>query len=536
MNPLGRDQRNQNLMRMGREMFDLLVIGGGITGAGVARDASSRGMRVAQVEANDFASGTSSRSSKLIHGGIRYLENMEFKLVFEALSERKTLFEIAPHLVHPMRFMIPIFKESRVTFFKMGLGMWLYDLLSLFQAPEIHKKLAAEQTLSTQKELKSNSLVGSYIYYDAYMDDDRLTIETIRSAAHFGAAVGNYIRVLSIEKMPDHYQVDVVDEVTQTQISIRTRQIVSCTGPWTDIFGSGIEKGWKKKLRPTKGIHIILPRNKLPLHQAIVMGAEKSNRIIFGIPRGDYLIVGTTDTDFPENPSGVHSDKADIDYLLQVLKSYFPESSIAASDIISSYSGVRPLVKDDSDTPNTTSREHLIFKDQMGIVHVTGGKYTTYRKMAEDAVLEVIKDLPYEKRYEYKNSRTHEPINDLVNESNYRDFISQDRNIEETKLAERYGPEALKIIKPLKTYSLLQREVAFHIDNTMCLTIPDFFLRRSGLFLYHRDHGLSKFQEISKVFRDKLNYSEKQVGEDLNTIHEAIKKEMGWKNASTTSS
>lgn len=530
MNPLGRDQRNQNITRMNHEIFDLLVIGGGITGAGVARDASSRNMKVALVEASDFASGTSSRSSKLIHGGIRYLENMEFKLVFEALSERKTLFEIAPHLVHPMRFMIPLFKDSRVTFFKMGLGMWLYDILSLFQAPEIHKKLAASETMATQAELKEANLVGSYIYYDAYMDDDRLTIETIRSASNFGAAIGNYLKVQSITKSKDLYMVDLVDTLDQTQIQIKTKQIVSCTGPWTDIFGSQIEKGWKKRLRPTKGIHLILPRKKLPLNQAIVMGAEKSNRIIFGIPRGDYIIVGTTDTDFSADPASVNSDKADVDYLLQVLKSYFPNSNVTVNDILSSYSGVRPLVKDDSDTPNTTSREHLIFTDPLGIHHVTGGKYTTYRKMAEDAVKYMLKDLPYEKRVEFKQSRTLEPINDLVTETNYREFISQDRTREEKKLAERYGPEAAWILRPQGNYSLLQREVAFHLENTLCLTIPDFYIRRSNLFLYYRDHGLSKFEEISKVFRDKLGYTDKQIGTDLEALHATIKKEMGWKS------
>jgi len=361
------------------------------------------------------------------------------------------------------------------------------------------------------------------------MDDDRLTIETVRSASQFGAAVGNYLKVQGVTKGKEYYIVDVLDLLNQTQIQIRTKQIVSCTGPWTDIFGSQIENDWKKRLRPTKGIHLILPRKKLPLHQAVVMGAEKSSRIIFGIPRGDYIIVGTTDTDFQADPGTVCSDKADVDYLLQVLKSYFPNSNVNVNDILSSYSGVRPLVKDDSDTPGKTSREHLIFKDPMGIMHVTGGKYTTYRKMAEDAVGLLLKDLPYEKRFEFKNSKTREPINDLVTENGYREFISQDRTGEEKKLAERYGPEALLIMRPQGDYNLLQREVAFHIENTMCLNILDFYVRRSNLFLYHRDHGLSKFEEISRVFKDKLGYTEKQIGTDLEALHAYIKKEMSWK-------
>lgn len=530
MSPLGEKQRSHNLVRMNREFFDLLVIGGGITGAGVARDASSRRMNVALVEGSDFASGTSSRSSKLIHGGIRYLENFEFKLVFEALSERTTLFEIAAHLVHPMRFMIPIFKDSRVSFFTMGLGMWLYDLLSLFQAPELHRKLRMTETLSTQKELKSSKLLGSYTYYDAYMDDDRLTIETIRSASNFGTAVGNYLRVEKINKQHDCYLVDALDTMENTRIQLRCKQIISCTGPWTDIFGSSIEKNWKKRLRPTKGIHLILPRNKLPLNQAVVMGAEKSSRIIFGIPRGDYLIVGTTDTDFPGNPTHVKSEKIDVEYLLQVLKSYFPNSNITVNDIISSYSGVRPLVKDDSDTPGKTSREHIIFKDELGIMHITGGKYTTYRRMAESAVNTLLLDLPYEKRYEFKNSRTLEPINELVTQQGYRDFLNQPHSEAQYKLAEKYGPEAALIWNSYPEYNLLQKEVAFHIDNTLCLTIPDFYIRRSNLFLYHRDHGLSKFQEIAEVFRDKLDYTPVKITKDLESLNAQIEFEMSWKS------
>lgn len=530
MKSLGRDQRHQNIVRLNREIFDVLVIGGGITGAGVARDASSRGMKVALVESHDFASGTSSRSSKLIHGGIRYLENMEFKLVFEALSERKTLFEIAPHLVHPMRFMIPLFKDSRVSFFTMGLGMWLYDLLSLFQAPEIHKKLRSEDTLIAQKELKSQNLVGSYIYYDAYMDDDRLTIETIRSAAHFGTALANYLRVQNVKKLEDHYLVEVIDTLGASTIQLRCKKIVSCTGPWTDFFGAKIEAGWKKKLRPTKGIHLILPRNKLPLNQAVVMGAEKSNRIIFGIPRGDHIIVGTTDTDYPKDPHDVKSEKEDVEYILTVLKSYFPASNVTAKDIISSYSGVRPLVKDDSDNPNSTSREHLIFKDPLGIIHITGGKYTTYRKMAEDAVKFLLKDLTFEKRAQYKDSRTLEPINDLVTEDSYRECLEQIRNSDERKLYEKYGPEAQFIIQANSEYTLLQKEVAFHIENTMCMSIEDFYIRRSNIYLYHRDHGLSKFEEISRVFKDKLGFNDAQVGVELESLHKAIKNEMGWKD------
>ena len=423
-------ERKQSLDRITNEEFDLAIVGGGITGAGVARDAASRGMSVVLVEANDFAFGTSSRSSKLIHGGIRYLENLEFGLVFEALSERRLLFEIAPHLVHPLRFLIPIYKDSRVGMFKMGLGMWLYDILALFEMPQMHERLSPKASLRRQPILAPEGLSGSYIYSDAYMDDDRLVIETLRSAHRWGASCINYMSAMgSIKEKGKVIGLKCRDEMKEgfykkgekglcekgphgkELYEIKAKHIVSTVGPWTDSVAPKLVDQWQPRLRPSKGIHITVTKDRLPMKEAVVLAAQDSSRIIFIIPRHEMVIIGTTDTDFKENPSEVVAHKEDVSYLLQIVNSYFPKAKLKTEDIMSSYAGVRPLVDDSSGTESGTSREHSIIEDPQNITFVVGGKYTTYRKMAEETVEIVLNNFSLEERVQFSRSQTKQPIN-----------------------------------------------------------------------------------------------------------------------------
>ncbi|NUM57685.1 MAG: glycerol-3-phosphate dehydrogenase/oxidase [Bdellovibrionaceae bacterium] len=520
--------RAQNIIEIEQETFDVLIVGGGINGAGIARDAAMRGMKVALIEQNDFASGTSSRSSKLIHGGIRYLENLEFKLVFEALSERSLLFEIAPHLVHPLKFMIPLFKSSRVGMFKMGLGMWLYDLLALFQAPEIHDRLSRKQTILSQPEVRNVDLVGSFTYFDAYMDDDRLVHETLRSASESGAKIVNYIKAIEYSFNGQIHSIRAQDFFSGSIVNIKAKQVVSCVGPWTDLFAPLIDKEWKKVLRPTKGIHLIVDRKKFNLHQAVVMGAETGNRIIFGIPRGDFVIIGTTDTDYQEDPFLVRTDKEDVQYLLKIVNSYFPQVNLTQADLISSYSGVRPLVKDEASSTGKTSREHVIIKGKNDVFFVVGGKYTTYRKIAEEVVDKLIKELSIEEKVLFGKTKSKTPINPLVTAESYYYYLNIQETREDYWLAQQFGPEVENIKNSYPNYSVIQKIAAFHIDYSMCISIFDFYLRRSFLMLTLKDHGLSQFQQISKVFKDKLNYSDSEIDKDLEQIKNHIQREMHW--------
>ncbi len=550
----GRDimDRQLSLSNFRNKTYDLLIIGGGIVGAGIARDAASRGMSVALVEKNDFAYGTSSRSSKLIHGGIRYLENKEFGLVFEALSEREKLYEIAPHLVHPLRFVLPVYKDSRVGMGLMSLGMWLYDILSLFQSP-FHERLSPQKSLDHMPLLKSNGLEGAFIYSDAYMDDDRLVIETLRSACSFGADVANYVEALDWSHEVDkngtliYHQIKVKNlepandfDKAKSNFQIKAKHVVSCVGAWTDSVAPHFDPHWKKQLRPTKGIHITLKKDRLPLKDAVVMAVDKENRIVFGIPRHDMIIIGTTDTDFKGELDGVVATKDDIQYLLKIVGEYFPGAQLTEKDIIATYAGIRPLVDDGSKTEGKTSREHKIISNtKLGITFVMGGKYTTYRKMSQDVVETILKCFDIESKVKFCNSKTNEALNPLctVDQLDKAKYLAQSWSQifhlqlnEVSFLVERHGMEAEEILKFGKLNKLSMWEVELHhaVRNTMCLHLVDFFTRRTPLFLAEKNHGIELAEILALHMQNELNWSESQRNDEKNKLVDHIRHELAW--------
>lgn len=536
-------ERQNNIRDMASEYFDVCIIGGGITGAGTARDAASRGMKVCLIEQGDFASGTSSRSSKLIHGGIRYLENLEFGLVFEALNERHILFDIAPHLVHPLSFVLPVYRGGRVGMFKMGLGMWLYDALAMLHTPKFHERLSPNATLGKVPQLQNDGLLGSYMYSDAYMDDDRLVIETMRSAHRYGAKLASYVKAGNgtFDEKGKLKALEAEDKFTGKKFSIKAQHFVSTVGPWTDQFAESLFE-WKKILRPSKGIHLTLSRERLPLQEAVVMATDKDNRIIFGIPRHDMVIVGTTDTDFTGSPETVHSDKEDVAYLLKIIDGYFPEAKIIEKDIIASYSGVRPLVADGSSTESKTSREHVILHTPHNVTFVAGGKYTTYRRMARDIMEVVLKEeFILEDRIKFARNQTREVINPIVTPEKLSEALAQSLSwaaeyglteAETLKLAERHGFEALEILEQGEKAGLhrpWEMEALFASHYTMCFHLRDFMLRRTPLFLANADHGFVLLDAIAEVFRKERDWSDKQVEEEKQLYKDHLKFEMGWR-------
>lgn len=541
MKKFSKIERAQNIQLMQQEVFDLVIIGGGINGVGVARDAASRGMRVALIEGHDFASGTSSRSSKLIHGGIRYLENMEFHLVFEALNERTRLFEIAPHLVHPLRFMIPLYENSRVGMFKMGLGMWLYDALALFQAPEMHERLDAHESLERMPSLAPQELRGSYIYSDAYMDDDRLVHETLRSAVEMGAIAANFVKATGagFNSEGKIETIECADQLSGQKFSIHAKHVVSCVGPWTDDLGPKILKGWKDILRPTKGIHLTLQKSRLPLTSAVVMAAEKSDRIVFGIPRHEMVVIGTTDTDYRELPDGVVATAEDVKYLLEVTRQYFPGAKITEKDIVATYAGVRPLVKDESSSEGKTSREHTIIDDERGVTLVAGGKYTTYRLMSQQVVDHCLKFFGFDEKVRFHKGDTVKALNPYTDVNSFhqaqtmvsvwaRETGRPESDIQ--KLAERYGMETAEILhryRPNDSY--WQLEAAQAIDHTLCLNLVDFYARRVPLFLADPQHGLPQLESICEVFREKLSWSDSEMEKQKNSLRVYMDQELAWR-------
>ena len=537
------EQRNQYWNALDQSEFDLLIIGGGINGAGVARDASSRGMKVAVVEANDFASGTSSRSSKLIHGGIRYLENMEFKLVFEALNERTKLFQMAPNLVHPLRFMIPLYEDSRVGMFKMGLGMWLYDALSLFQAPQMHERLSSDESYQRMPLLEKNQLKGSYVYSDAYMDDDRLVHETLRSAHEMGAIALNYVKAqkANFDQSGRIQSVLVKDTFTGKEKLVRAKHIVGSVGPWTDLLGEDFFPQWKKVLRPTKGIHITVSKERLPLSSAIVMAAEKSDRIVFGIPRHEMVIIGTTDTDFNQNPGEVVATAEDVKYLLGVVEQYFPGAKLKAEDIMATYAGVRPLVNDGSSVEGKVSREHTIWTlAERHMTFVAGGKYTTYRLMAQEVVDQVLKSFSIEEKSRFQRPHTEQPLLPEVSPDLFQQAIAGASHLAETflrnpaevmTLCERYGMEATAILSRNPTYfTYWQLEAAQAIEFTMCLNLVDFYSRRVPLFLARQDHGMPILEEVTQVFAEMLGWTEEKIEQEKEQLKAYMAHELSWQS------
>lgn len=533
--------RLKNISRLQSHEFDLLIVGGGITGAGAARDAAMRGMSVGLIEARDFASGTSSRSSKLIHGGIRYLENMEFRLVFEALNERNRLFEMCPHLVHPLRFMIPLFRDSRVGMFKMGMGMWLYDALALFQAPEMHEHLTASEALDRMPILRAEGLRGGYVYSDGYMDDDRLVHETLRAASGLGAAIVNYTQAgdLRINEQGRVQSVICQDRLTGKEFPVRARHIVSTVGPWTDALGARWSGHWKKILRPTKGIHLTLAKERLPLSSAVVMGAERSDRIVFAIPRHEMVLIGTTDTDFTGDPSDVRAEREDVDYLLNIARNYFPGARLMESDILATYAGVRPLVQDGASSEGKTSREHTIFSDPRGITFVAGGKYTTYRKMAEQVVDEALEHFSLEERARFPAADTAKPLAPETEPEVYRRTLLQvesmaadfQREVGEVRLlCERYGAEAERILARYNSeWSYWQIEAAQAIETTMCLSLTDFYLRRVPLYLATAGHGLSFAPQIGRAFQHLLQWDQETLEGQIRELQATITRETAWR-------
>ena len=533
---------------MQKNVFDLVIIGGGITGAGVARDAASRGMSVALIEAKDFAIGTSSRSSKLVHGGIRYLENLEFGLVFEALSERRLLFEIAPHLVHPLRFVLPHYQGSRVGMFKMGLGMWLYDALSMFEAPELHERLSPEDTIQRLPLLKARELLGAYEYSDAYMDDDRLVIETLRSAVRLGALCASYVSADDAQMVDGRVTaLQCTDHVSGKSVMIRGRHFVSTVGPWTDKVGNQLLKKWKQLLRPSKGVHLTFERKRLQLDQAVVMATDDEKRIVFGIPRHEMIVIGTTDTDYTGDPYDVSTTPEDVKYLLSVAETYFPGAKLKAEDIIASYAGVRPLVDDGSSTESKTSREHIILPDPRNVTFVAGGKYTTYRLMAAQTVQAALQFFDLPDRIKFSRNDTKRAINELATVA---EIESANRQIDEyanayavtpalvQRLVERHGAEAVVILQEsqdlIQTYRQSSElvmwacEARHAVHETACFHLLDFYTRRSPLILAQKDHGTRLLEPLSRVFAAELGWSDSRRQEEVASVVRYLQHEFRW--------
>lgn len=390
MRPFNAEGRALALDGVEQGAYDLVVVGGGITGTGVARDAAMRGLRVALFERGDFGSSTSSASSKLLHGGIRYLEQMEFHLVWEALSERARLCQLAPHLSRPIPFLFPLYKTDPVSPFLLDMGLWLYDVMAGVKNLGLHRRLNVKDVHAMEPALLTDGLRGGCSYFDAVTDDARLTLENARSAWEHGADCLSYVEVGELVEANGEVRGvrvrDVAHGSREGDMVVRARCVVNATGPWSDVFRA--RSGLLAHLvRPTKGVHIMVKREKFPRNHAVVMSSPRDHRILFVIPWGTMCIVGTTDTDYDPTQGPPVATTDDVKYILDIMRHYFPESAVGDDDVLSAYAGLRPLYHEEkAGAPSTVSREHKIIEERPSLVTVVGGKLTTYRLMSASIV------------------------------------------------------------------------------------------------------------------------------------------------------
>ena len=376
-------QREELLSKLRIRSFDLLIVGGGIVGAGIARDAAMRGLKVALIEQGDFAGGASSKTSKLIHGGLRYLERGHWRLVLESLRERQILHAIAPTFVHPISLALPIYAQDSRPRWKIGAGLWLYDLLATGRAMGRHRMVSARRATRFEPALQQEGLRGAGLYTDCQMDDARVCLANILQAVSFGAVCCNYTRLVAFLKTDQHVCGGVAEDLrTGRSMEIQAKVVVNATGPWADQVRRMSDRYTPKRLAPTKGIHLILP----PLNrEALFVQARRNGRMLFLLPWNGYTLVGTTESVVSESLESLRATGEEVGYLIEEVNRVLPGCHVGERDVVATFAGARPLLAS-SGSASSASREHRIEVEQWGMVSVMGGKYTTYRLMAQQAV------------------------------------------------------------------------------------------------------------------------------------------------------
>ena len=525
--------------------YDVVVVGGGITGAGVARDAALRGLDVALFEKNDFGSGTSSKSSKMIHGGLRYLEHGEIGLVFESVSERRVQSTVAPHLVRPLPFLIPIYVNNRVGLETMNIGLWIYDTLALFRAPRMHRTFRGEKAKKLEPLLRQDDLRGALEYYDCFTDDARLVLENVVDAASAGADCSSYTEVLAIERDRPRGRVSAVrvrDRLTGAERRVKTRAVLVAVGPWTDEVAGRFGIEFKSKLlRPTKGVHLVFPHEKLPLDRAVTIISPVDGRVMFAIPWRGRLVVGTTDTDFSGRADEVHADAEDARYLCESANAYFPSANFSPGDVISTWAGLRPLVNEDAEDEGDISREHEIFVRGDGVLLIAGGKLTTYRLMAKEMVKEAIKwlrdDGALDERKLRRPRTKRRPLPGAAGLSDpspkgvkrlARSLAGDhdlDRELAE-HLAWTYGVRGQAIARAIAAdrsrgerlqddLPYVWAEIDFAVEHDMARTVDDVLSRRVPLLLVGADQGLDVAGAVAARIGEHLGWSAETRDQEL---------------------
>jgi glycerol-3-phosphate dehydrogenase len=506
--------RGQLFAALERETFDVLVIGGGVTGAGVARDASMRGLKVALVEARDFASGTSSRSSKMIHGGLRYLAQGDLALVREAASERKAVEAIAPHLTRLTPFIVPAKNLAGIA--KLNAGLWTFEKLGGVAKDRKHETWSREELGKNEPALRVDDLAGAIVYPEYLTDDARLTLANVRSAAAEGAVVASYVPVTELMVEGEHVVGAVIgDSLGTGGARVRAKVVVNAAGPWVDALRSLEDKAAPKRLTLTKGIHIVLPRDKLPVNRTVVISTP-DKRSIFAVPKRGMTYIGTTDTFYEGADYWPKIEKADVDYLLDAVAARFTSPRLSPNDLTSAWSGVRPLVAEEGKSPSDISRKDEIWTGPGEMLSIAGGKLTAYRQMAQDVVDMVQKALGGKAS---KSATAKTPL--VSGDVNVDAVMHQLRanglaEHETERLVQLYGSEAPEAIGGPEVEA--RRAVLFE----GALKLEDYWVRRSARAWFDADAGIGALEPASRAMGELLGWSDaqrEQQVEQCRSIH-----------------
>ncbi|HEX5366079.1 MAG TPA: glycerol-3-phosphate dehydrogenase/oxidase [Acidimicrobiales bacterium] len=537
--PLGSFDRTQNLERLAVGTFDVLVVGGGVTGAGVALDAASRGLRTALVERDDFASGTSSKSSKLVHGGLRYLQNGDVRLVYEALRERQRLLRNAPHLVRVLPFLIPVFTGRggvipRQVARALGSAMWMYDLTGGLRIGKRHRRLSADEARAHMPTL-GERLSWAYLYYDAQADDARLTLTLARTAAlDFGATVVNHAPVTRLRKQGGHVRGAVVDTGVG-EVEVAARVVVNATGVWADRVRTLDEGAHPGTIRPARGVHVTVPWAKLRNDIAAVVPVPRDRRSVFVVPwpgrdgtvggPGSVTYIGTTDTEDAGDLDDPQCTAEDVDYLLGAVNHSVTEP-LGEGDVIGTWAGLRPLVRDAGSARTADmSRHHQVTTSPSGLVTVVGGKLTTYREMAEDAVDAALAVIGADRPWRAGRSRTRT--------LRLRGAEGWSPEGGDRHLVDRYGGEAAvltamiaadpSLAEPLVPGLPYVRAEALHaVRYEMATTLDDVLSRRTRARLLHRDATAAAAADVAGLLAPELGWSDDEAAAQVAAFRAAV--------------
>jgi len=525
--------RAANLERMRAEVFDVAIIGGGITGAGTALDAVSRGLSVALIEKRDFASGTSSRSSKLIHGGLRYLEQFHFGLVRESLHERAVLSRMAPHLSRPLEFLVPIYSSAArsplgANKLKLWTGLWLYDLLAGRRNVARHRWLSRDGALKLAPALDPTGLRGAFVYYDCLTDDARLVIEVIKAAAAHGAAIANYTAARGLRRDDgDQSVVQIEDVLIGSHFELRASVVVNAGGVWSDEVSRLSDASSPTKLRPSKGIHVVTPAEKFQNHSAVLIPSLGEQRFLFVIPWHGRTVIGTTDTDYEGDLDEPVAQPDEVNRVMESAARAFPAANLSSEDVISTFAGLRPLVRaDDKQSTKELSRKEEIFETESGLITITGGKLTTWRRMAERVV-----DL-VSQRFERNGRRSalHASVTDRIR------LAGGSIDNDPTRAAAEFDLSASTVEHLMNTYGgnyrvvleitreskemretlaqglpHIEAEVVYAARYEMIATVEDLLARRTRITLLASDHGRSCAMRVATLIGAELGWSHAEI-------------------------